>query len=196
MHRKVTMSLLITGAMLLPSPAGAKKHAALPEEFAQAPTVFVETAGGNITDLSLNREDREAILDVQDGIEQWGRYSLSRSRLDADLILVIRKGRSWRENSPVNNPPGSHGPALPTPIQGPVDASNNSAGTTSEGGIRREFDQLGVYLLQANGKLKGPIWSSEVDRGLDGPRPLLLQRLKIDVEKAYPAVPANKPPAP
>ena len=38
-------------------------------------------------------EDREAIANVQDALKDWHRYALTINRGDADLIIIVRKGR-------------------------------------------------------------------------------------------------------
>ncbi len=206
MKLKFRVLLLASSLVLLnPSPSQAKKHPAVAEEFSTAKTVFIETEAGDITNLRLPQEDRQAILDTQDAIEAWGRYSLSRSRLDADLILVIRKGREWPDTANPNSPlgsgsttarlPGQHTPLQGSGSQGPVAQSpgtqnpadaSNSDGSTTEAGRRREKDQLRIYTLAPNNKLKGPLWRDEQDRGLDPDRPILLDRLRLEVDKAYP----------
>ena len=184
--------LLLTALAGLAPLQGNAKKPSLPEVFETARTVYVECPDGDITSMKLDREDRNAILDLQDGIEDWARYTLSRSRLDADLILVVRKGRVWRDQPNSTSLPGSGTPIGHTPIQNPADASRGPNDSTSQDGFRREKDQLSVYTLQSNGKLKGPIWNDEMDRGLQSPSILLLQRLKAQVEKAYPSTPAKK----
>lgn len=173
------------------------KKPSLPEAFETASTVFVETRyAQNITDISLDPDDRKAILDVQDGIQDWGRYTLSRSRRDADLILVVYKGGLMRDQ-PNSGAPGS--PRLPighSPIQDPSDASQSGTNTNSPDGLTQEKDELRVYTIQSDGKLKGPIWRGEQERGLNGPHVLLLRRLKDEVEKAYPNAPAKQQPTP
>jgi len=191
----VLVSLLIAVIGLGSMHAKSKKHPYLPETFESAHTVFVESRDGDITDLQLNPQDRKAILDTQDGIQDWGRYTLSRSRIDADLILVVHKGRVWRDQSATANPAGPHLSTSHAPIQDPADASQGS-GNNSADGLTREKDELRVYTLQPDGKLKGPIWKDEWDRGLESPNVFLLQRLKSEVEKAYPNTPANKQPTP
>jgi hypothetical protein len=146
----------------------------------------------DITDISLDPDDRNAILDVQDGIQDWGRYALSRSRHDADLILVVYKGRVVRDQPNSATPgtlriPGGH-----SPIQDPSDASQSGTNTNSPDGLREEKDQLWVYTIQSDGKLKGPIWRGDLERGLNGPNVLLLRRLKDEVEKSYPTPPAKQ----
>jgi hypothetical protein len=186
--------LAITGS----APATAKpKKPSVPEAFETAHTVFVEARDAHdITDISLDPDDRNAILDVQDGIQDWGRYTLSRSRRDADLILAVSKGRVVRDQ-PSSGAPGSlRLPAGHSPLQDPSDASQSGTNTSSSDGLTQEKDQLWVYTIQSDGKLKGPIWRSEQERGLNGPNVLLLRRLKDEVEKAYPSAPAKQQPTP
>jgi hypothetical protein len=173
------------------------KKPSVPEEFQTAKTVFVETRDAHdITDISLGRDDREAILDVQEGIKNWGRYTFSRSRGDADLILVVYKGRIVRDQ-PNSGVPGSvRIPVGHSPTQDPYDASQSGTNTGSPDGLTYEKDQLWVYTIQSDGKLKGPIWRSEQEHGLDGPNALLIRKLKDEVEKAYPSAPAKQKPTP
>jgi hypothetical protein len=185
------ISLLIAAIGLTSAPAKSKKHFSLPEEFESAHTVFIESRDGDITDLKLDPEDRNAILDMQDAVQDWGRYTLSRSRRDADLILVLHRGRVWRDQSSTANLPGPHPSTSHTPIQDPSDASQGSSNDSPDG-FKHENDELRVYTIQPDGKLKGPIWRDDLERGLNTPNILLLQRLKLEVEKAYPAAPANK----
>jgi hypothetical protein len=198
--------VLLAVAGLVPATAKPKKPS-LPEVFETAHTVFVETRDDrDITDISLDPEIREAILDVQDGIQDWGRYTLSRSRRDADLILVVEKGREALDE-PNSGGPGSggansgglgspHVPVNRSPMQNPADASQSGPNNNYPDGMTQEKDQLRVYTIQADGKLKGPIWRSEQERGLNRPNVLLLRRLKDEVEKAYPGTPAKGPTAP
>jgi hypothetical protein len=190
------LSLLIAVLGLASAPAKSKKHPSLPDAFETAHTVFVESRDGDITDLKLPPEDRTAILDMQDAVQDWGRYSLSRSRIDADLILVLHKGRVWRDQSNTTNPVGQHPSSSHTPIQDPADASQSPGSNGSPDGLTHEKDELRVYTIQPDGKLKGPIWIDEQERGLNAPSLFLLQRLKSEIEKAYPAAPANKQPNP
>ena len=110
----------------------------------------------------------------------------------ADLILVVYKGRVVRDQ-PNSGAPGSlRLPVGHSPIQDPSDASQSGTNTGSPNGLTREKDQLWVYTIQSDGKLKGPIWRDEQELGLNGPNVLLLRRLKDEVEKAYPNAPAKQ----
>ncbi|WP_263352662.1 hypothetical protein [Acidicapsa acidisoli] len=197
MRRNSAVLLLLLVFAGLDSATAKSKKPSLPEAFETAHTVFVETRDGvDITDIRLDPDDRNAILDVQDGIQDWGRYTLSRSRRDADLILVVYKGRIVRDQPNSATPgtlriPGGH-----SPIQDPADASQSGTGNPSPDGLREEKDQLWVYTIQSDGKLKGPIWRSEQERGLSGPNVMLLRRLKDEVEKSYPNAPPKPQPTP
>ena len=189
MRRNLPAFLLLL-SIIGSAPANAKpKKPSLPEAFRTALTVFVEARDArDITDISLDPGDRKAILDVQSGIQDWGRYTLSRSRLDADLILVVYKGRMMQEVQRL--------PAGRSPIQDPSDASQSGTNTNFPDGPALEQDQLRVYQIQSDGKLKGPLWRSEEEHGLDGPDVLLLRRLADEVNKAYPNAPAKQQPTP
>jgi hypothetical protein len=196
--RRNLLALVLLLAITGSAPATAKpKKPSVPEAFETAHTVFVEARDDrDITDIRLDPDDRQAILDVQDGIQDWGRYTLSRSRSDADLILVVYKGRVVQDQ-PNSGAPGSLSlPAGHSPIQDPSDPSQSGASTSSPDALTEEKDRLWVYTIQSDGKLKGPIWRSEQERGLKGPNPLLLRRLKDEVEKAYPSAPAKQQPTP
>jgi hypothetical protein len=196
--RRNLPAFVILLAIIGSAPAIAKpKKASLPEAFESAQTVFVEARDDrDITDITLDPSDRNAILDVQDGIKDWGRYALSRSRRDADMILVVYKGRIVRDQPSPGAPGSPHFPAGHAPVQDPSDITQSGMSTVSPDGVTREKDQLLVYQIQSDGKLKGPIWRSEQDRGLDSPNDLLLRRLKDQVEKAYPSAPAKQRPTP
>jgi len=185
-------------ALLASAPAIAKpKKPTLPEAFSTAHTVFVETRDArDITDIALDPETRNAILDLQDAIEHWGRYTLSRSRHDADLILVFYKGRLRRDPATLTAPGGVHSPLSHSPVQNPADASQESNNPNNPDGFTQEKDELRVYAPNPDGKLKNLLWHSEEEHGLDTPRVLLLQRLKYDVENSYPPTPAKPQPTP
>jgi hypothetical protein len=171
------------------------KHPSLPEVFETAKTVHVETLDArDITDISLDPEIRNTILDVQDAIQDWGRYSLSRSRREADLILVVYKGRlrnSSNDAPTLSIPRSSNIPTSRAPIQNPSDASQGPNGSTSPDSFNVEGDDLKVYTLGPDGKLKDMLWHRELDRGLDAPNLILLRQLEHEVDKAYPNPPAT-----
>ena len=174
--------------------ASAKKKPFLPEIFATAQTVFVESKDGDITNLNLSRDQRVAILDTQDALKDWGRYSLSRSRHDADLILVVFRGRL--DPRPLNgaSPNGTATATLPgtrntqpghTPIQDPSQADNSSASDPSNP-FPQQKDELRAYTLKPDGKFGQLLWHAELDNGLHPPTLQLLRQLRADVDNSYP----------
>jgi hypothetical protein len=59
----------------------------------------------------------------------------------------------------------------------------------AEGEVGPENDMLRVYLVSSDGELTGPIWTREIQDGLDPPTVLLIQQLRTAVERAYPSQP-------
>lgn len=193
MLRNLPVLLVIAVASAGPL-LGKPKKPSLPEQFEKAQTVFVEARDGDLTDLRLARDQRDAILDVQDGIHDWGRYSLASSRIDADLIVVVYRGRVYHEQTFPSTVPGAGTSPGHSPIQNPADASQSSP--TDATGEGREKDELRVYTFGQDGKLKGLIWRSQMENGLRAPSLFLLQQLKSEVQRAYPNPPARQPDTP
>jgi hypothetical protein len=168
------------------------KKLQVPEVFQTAHSVYVECTDGDITKPGLNQADHEAILQVQVAIREWNRYTLAPSRDKADLIIVVRKGHAVGDQDHLGL--GPH-PSLPQPgplqpgqdhtMQAhPID-QNASVGTGGDDIAMQ--DMLRIYTLNEKGKLKGPVWSREMDGGLNGPTVRLVMELKAAVEITYPA---------
>ena len=195
MIRKSAVFLMLLAAAGFAS--GKPKHPSLPEIFETAKTVHVEDRDArDITDISLDPQTRNSILDVQDAIQVWGRYALSRSRREADLILIVYKGRLRRDPNngiaTLGTPRTSNGPISHNPTQNPAGASQSSNDGTLNDGFTQEKDELKVYTLDPNGKLKNLLWHNEQVRGLDTPNLILLQQLELEIDKAYPVPPTTK----
>ena len=72
----------------------AKDKPSFPKFIANAKYVLVTTYfGDNIADSRVPPADRRAVIDVPDGIRDWGHYTLVYERKNADLIFLVRKGR-------------------------------------------------------------------------------------------------------
>jgi hypothetical protein len=54
-----------------------------------------------------------------------------------------------------------------------------------------EKDELKVYTLDPNGKLKELLWHNESVRGLDAPNLMLLKELEQEIDKNDPHPPAT-----
>ena len=70
-----------------------KKKDLVPAVFNNARYVYVEAEDGDIMNPRLFPEDREAIVDVEDQLKDWNRYAVTLNQSDADLVMVIRRGR-------------------------------------------------------------------------------------------------------
>jgi hypothetical protein len=173
-------------AILIPvlGVAQKKKHNDVPEAFETAHAVYVEAADGDYSKPGLNDADRRAIEDVQDALKSWGRYTLAVHPEQADLIVVVRKSRG----SSADGQSGLPGPPRPNGVAGPTRVPGQPGDSDTMGAAQQmsaEGDKLMVYAM-TDGKRKGPIWTRELQGGLDGPSVLLVQQLKSAVEKAYP----------
>ncbi len=170
-----------------------KKHNDVPAPFETAHSVYVEAADGDYSKPGLNGTDRRAIEDVQDALKAWGRYTLAVHPDQADLIFVVRKSRSGSPDAQS----GLSGPPRPNGVAGPArnpgkPGDSDTLGASAQMGA--EGDRLLVYTM-TDGKRKGPVWTRELQQGLDGPSVLLMQQLKGAVERAYPPELAPAKPA-
>jgi hypothetical protein len=83
-------------ALMLAAPLGLakdKKKKDLSAVFSTARYVYVQAEDGDVMDPRLFPEDRQAIADVQDMLKDWNRYTVTLSRKDAELVMIVRKGR-------------------------------------------------------------------------------------------------------
>lgn len=209
---KLVKSIAILLTVLAPLAfAKNKKKDTLPAIFSNARYVYVQAEDGDIMRPGLFPEDREAIANVQDALKDWNRYALTLHRNDADLIIIVRRGRlasaQLHGRVDAGSPPmigGSY------PSRNPSGAGNSAPGNDPDRdngidniGARTEVgpndDTLRVFSLNPQGKLSGPLWSREMKDGLDAPDVLLLRFLKDAVDRDYPpqptspSAPVNKP---
>ncbi len=167
------------------------KKLQVPEIFQTAHSVYVESVDGELSKPGLSQADRQAILQVQEAIREWNRYTLALSRDKADLIVVVRKGHNVGDQDhlglgphPSMPQPGALQPGQERTMQAHPTDQNASVGTGGDDIAMQ--DLLRVYTLNEKGKLKGPVWARELDGGLDGPSVRLLLELKSAVEITYP----------
>jgi len=169
--------------LLLCSPTFAqKKEAELPRFLTASQFVFVETIYGAVNDTTLDPrvtpEDRRAVFQVEDALRAWGRYRLTLKRSDADLVLVVRKGRLAAANVGVKV---SRAPQTPG---GP---SQTAAGPEFGAEVGPPYDLLYVYPKNPDNSLGGPSWKKMQDHGLDAPDLPLFKKFKDEVEAAIKA---------
>jgi hypothetical protein len=85
----LVVSLVVTGALSQKK----KKKSDLPAAILQARYVMVTTYNGNDLTANVHTDDRNAMVAVEDAIREWGRYALTYQQENADLIILVRKGR-------------------------------------------------------------------------------------------------------
>ena len=141
----------------------------LPKLVVHAKYVLVTTYQGyNLGSPNVMPDDREAVVAVQDAVRKWGRYELAYRPEDADLILLVRKGRIA-----ATQPQMRIGKTSTTPWEvsgaAPVDAGDSR-------------DMLAMF--EANGGVDGPaLWRNFSAGGLDTPNVPLVQQLRKAVEE-------------
>jgi hypothetical protein len=184
-----------------------KKKDTLPAVFSNARYVYVQAEDGDIMKPGLFPEDREAIANVQDALREWKRYYLTINRNEADLVIIVRKGRlasaQLRGTVSAGTPPETGGPY---PGRNPASPGNSNPGsypdrTDSANSIWAGVavgppdDTLRVFSLNPRGSLGAPLWQREMKDGLDAPNVTLLRMLRDAVDRAYPPQPVSPTPA-
>jgi hypothetical protein len=172
--------------------------------FSTARFVYVQAEDGAAFNPNLLPEDREAIGNVEDALADWKRYVVTDNRSEADLVIIVRKGRAVSTRGTVTaGAPSQIGGSYPGRTPGdPADPGDpNRGGMVGRGiGVGTEAglpdDTLRVFSITPDGKLSSsPIWWREMKDGLDAPEVILFRSLRTDVERAYPPqpAPAKKP---
>jgi hypothetical protein len=182
-------------AILIPAIAMAekKKKNDVPEAFSTAHSIYVESADGDYSKANVSAADRKAIEDVQDAMQGWHRYTLAAHAEQADLVFVVHKARAGGVDSASGMPATQRVPLGSTPVRAPGQPGD-ADGMAPAAQMGVEGDRLLVFTMTPEGKRKGPIWTRELQGGLDGPLVILVEQLKSAVEKAYPAgAPATTP---
>lgn len=164
-------SLCLLVALLFVSSLSAKDKAVFPKRIVTAKYVLVTTYfSDNLADPSIPPADRQAVIEVQDAIRDWGRYILVYDRKAAELIFLVRKGRTAETQNGIRIHAGSN---QPTPSIGPE--------TQIEGGDPQ--DMLAVFDA-ARGTDTAPIWRDRMTDGLSSPKLELMRELRTKVEAA------------
>lgn len=168
-----------------------KKKASVSAVFQHARFVWVESMDGDIFTPTLLPEDRRAIVAVQKALRDWGRYTLTANRSDAELIFVVRTGRvaESRVGGRVGNT-GTLSPNDPGARQRPGgagDIEGDTIGTEvmTGGGVGPPDDLLKVVM--GNDARRGAqLWLRSEKDGLTNPRVPLLQQLIQAIDRDYP----------
>jgi hypothetical protein len=183
---KAVALLLVFLASLAMAQAKTKKPDKLPAVVNLARYVYVEAVEGQQFDLRLPPEDRQAIADVNAAFQDWSRYVLTTRRDQADLIIVVRKGRLAEGNVGVSGGTGPKGaPGQPT--------GGTGYGVAYGGEVGSPDDLFEVFMPNPNDVHGTPIWMRTKADGLDAPKVVLFQDFKAAVERDYPPQTASQP---
>lgn len=180
--------LLLLGSVSLSIVAQAKpknQKVDLPAVFKNAQFVYVEAYAGDALNPNLVPDDRQSIYDVEQRLKDWHRYAITYQRDRADLVFLVRKGRiasvTPRVVVGIGSQPNNRNSSPPDPTR-----TNDSVGVGVDAEAGSPDDMLAIYLVDPTGELNGPIWSHSLKGGLDAPTLPLFQRIKHEVETAYP----------
>jgi len=163
---------------------GKPKKQTVPQAvFREARYVYVETPDGGPFTPGLLPEDRQAIWDVEKGLQNWNRYELTTRREQAELIFVVRTGRLVTASGHVGVSLGSHSTDKGV-TPGDTSQQENNVGAGIE--VGPPDDLLFIYTLNPDGKLSGPVWMRSEPQGLHSPNVPLLKEVRNEVDTAYP----------
>ena len=149
----------------------AKDKATMPLVVTNATYAVVTTYDGGPLNPGLTPEDRQAVADVQKALEKWGHYKLVYNLNQAELILVVRKGRAVETNV------GFHKGTAPGPGAGP-----GGSGPTFGGEVGDPEDTLSVYVASQDLKTASPLWRGRAANGLKAPDMTLMKEFESKVE--------------
>jgi hypothetical protein len=192
----VALALALAAPLAL---AKDKKKKDVPAILNTARFVYVEAEDGDIMNPRLFPEDRNAIADVQDELKEWNHYAVTLNQSEAELVVVVRKGRLVGAQAHGGVGIGN-GPEISGSYPGsrnPADPNNRGGGISTEMGGRAEVgppeDMLRVYTVKPDGSRGALLWTGAMQDGLSAPQVLLVKQLKQQVEHAYPPQTASQP---
>jgi hypothetical protein len=160
----------------------AKKPDVLPAVFNHAQYVYVQAVDGDEFNPRVYPDDLQAIANVESALRDWKRYTLALRPEDADLIIVVRKGRLAEANVGVRVNAGSQrAPASQTP-----GTSGSGVAVEAGGEVGPRDDLFEVYVPNPSGIVGAPLWMRTLADGLNGSKPPLFEQLKKAVEHDYP----------
>jgi hypothetical protein len=182
-HSKIFAVATAMLALALPAlgQGNSKKKPAIPDHLLNATYVYVEAYDGTEYDPRLLPEDRQAIADVQDAIEKWGRYHLTMRRSEAEIVIQVRTGRiaSAQVRGGVSIGSVPNGTQIPPSSRTETDPH---VGAGAE--VGPPDDLLWVFAVDHKGELAAPYWRRTKKDGLKTPEMELFKRFKDDVEAA------------
>ena len=169
---------------VVPLHAKDKKKHAVPAVLGTAQYVYVEAMDGDEFDPHLLPEDRQAIADVREALQDWKRYRLTMDRKDAELLFIVRKGRVASARGMVGTG-GIGGPRRPV-SGGPRTVPGGGPVVGAGGEVGPPDDMLEVKTMLPDGRPGAQVWMREEKDGLDAPQVTLVRELRLAVDRDYP----------
>ncbi len=169
-RRGVCFGLIVLCICTLALAQKKEKKAIFPKLIVGARYVMVTSWYGDQYQMRTPVEDRQAISDVQNALQKWGRYKPVYRPEDADLIFVVRKGR----NASLTG-------------GGTVSAGSPGVGVGSLGAAEmgNSGDSLLVYDARSPGGADKPaLWKMIERGGLDPPEIRAIAKLRKQVEES------------
>src|SRR5512146_173626 len=170
LRRAVSVGLIVVAVCALAPAQKKAKKPNFPKLIVTARYVLVTSWYGDQYQMRIPPEDRQAINNVQEAVQKWGRYTLVYKPEDADLIFVVRKGRVASLTGGVRLGAGSEGAGV-----------GSIAGTE----MGNPGDTLLVYDARSPGGADKPaLWKSIERGGLEPPEMRAIAKLRKEVEEA------------
>ena len=170
------ISLRMVVLLLAASVLQAKEKSDISAVITNATYVFVTTYDGELLNPEVKPEDRQAVDDVQKAIEKWGGYKLVYKFQEADLILVVRTGRTLELKG------GLQKGTTTGPGAGP---GGSAQSTSAEAGDPKDI--LAVYAASEGAQViknSPPLWRNRAANGLRAPEIPLLKQFQSEVESS------------
>jgi len=164
----------------------AKDKVVLPKSVVVARYVMVTSYYGNrVADPRIPSDDRRAIADVENALHKWGKYIVVYHPENADIIVLVRKGRLAMVTPHIGIGTGvgidtSRG-------TGGIEIGGNRRTTTTTMGVGAEAgepdDMIAVYDAML-GTDAAPLWRESMRDGLNPPGMKLVQEFRKVVDEA------------
>lgn len=209
--------LLVAAGVTSSAWAKSPKNSEVPKLVCPAQFVYVETMDGDIIRPEVIQEDRDAVIRVQDKLQDWGRYTLVYDRSSSDIVFVVRTGRvataKLGAGVGLGRPDEDGGRVAVgrTPAGQTPDASESGDPQTEPGGnpnggpnmadarwtrvggeVGPPNDLLAVYQKPGDINAQAPLWEKSQKDGLDGPKVPLFEQIRSAVDKSCQDQPKDK----
>jgi hypothetical protein len=170
--RKMTAVLAGVAVLSVCALAQKRKTPNFPRLIVHATWVYVMAIQGDAYayDPRIDAQDRQSVFAVEDALKQWGRYKLVMHPDEADIVLVLRRGRIADLKGGISIGGGSNRPLEPGTYTG------------LEGGT--PDDTLLVMPGGPHPMDSAPLWRRSQFDGLKAPALRLFRQFQREVDEA------------